>query len=174
MEAKTKQRWIGGLIIASLIAIFLPILFCHTHPEVNLKLSNTIPHPPSKPNMALDLPTNYSVTESTQPQTSTKPSQLMLQTKVSPLAVVHVAAPPTLWSLQLASFTNFAHANLLQSRLKHSGYSAYLRRFHIHDHGIFSVYVGPYTHLHEAKNFSQTIQQQFKLKAIVKKYYHLE
>lgn len=56
MEAKTKQRVIGGLVLVAVVAIFLPLLFHHSHPSMNLALSTDVPDAPPQPQVQLQLP----------------------------------------------------------------------------------------------------------------------
>jgi len=56
MEAKNKQRIIGGLVLLALVAIFLPLLFHNSRPSTRLQLSGQVPTAPTKPEVQLQLP----------------------------------------------------------------------------------------------------------------------
>ncbi len=56
MQAKTKQRLIGGIVLLAVVAIFLPLLFHNSRPSMNLQLSTETPQAPAKPEVQLQLP----------------------------------------------------------------------------------------------------------------------
>ncbi len=77
MEAKIKQRVIGGLVLVAVVAIFLPLLFHHAHPSMNLALSTDVPNAPNQPQVQLQLPADPHADNSSENSTTTSAQNSM-------------------------------------------------------------------------------------------------
>lgn len=57
MQAQTKQRILGGLVLLAIVSLSLPLLFNHPLPGLTKPhLSDNVPTPPSTPSYVYDIP----------------------------------------------------------------------------------------------------------------------
>lgn len=56
MKTSNKQRIAGALVLLSILAIFLPVLFYNSRPAVDVHAGKRLPKEPSKPNSTLHEP----------------------------------------------------------------------------------------------------------------------
>jgi DedD protein len=74
------------------------------------------------------------------------------------------------WSVQLGTFGNEANAKRLVSKLKQSGYPAYITTKQSGSRKLNVVLVGPQLNKSDAQNLINILAQQYKLKGIIVKY----
>jgi len=67
MNQQTKHRIIGGVVLAGVVAIFLPVLFHHSEPSSKVQLSENIPAQPVSPKVSLQLPKQATQEQKEQP-----------------------------------------------------------------------------------------------------------
>lgn len=79
MNTQIKHRMIGGLVLLALLAIFLPILFYHSHSPSQIQLSAKIPEAPKAPQIEMQLPVKAQTSEN-------HPNFIQSATVISPQA----------------------------------------------------------------------------------------
>ncbi|WP_194787719.1 SPOR domain-containing protein [Pseudomonas sp. UFMG81] len=97
------------------------------------------------------------------PAPATAPVAPTVATKPAAPSKIDVNGLPVSWSIQLASLSNRAGADKLQSTLRSQGYNAYIRSAD----GMNRVYVGPLIERAEAERLRDVISRQQNLKGIV-------
>ncbi|PHQ81001.1 MAG: hypothetical protein COB66_03400 [Coxiella sp. (in: Bacteria)] len=197
MDLGIKQRIVGGVVVACVLAIFLPILL-HKPKTVAVKQSPLlIPRPGVVSEMSLQLP-----------NTQQAPSQAAVQqqttTTVKPVAVAKTPVPsqattpqvadhtpparphhptvntkilqaamstPQAWIVQLASFSQDRNAKQLITKLRAKGFEAYSRRSTVGQHAITRVFVGPEIRRADINKIEKRLHNDFRLQGVVRKYH---
>ena len=147
--------------------IFLPLLFHHPRPELQTKVSSTIPKPPAMQNIQLQL------TEAVQPQKtvqvakSANPVQLAAET---PSVSANLLKTPQAWTLQVATFQNKKNAEHLLKKLRSKGFDVYIRASMVNHKTFTKVYVGPQIDQGRLKDLQRKLKKQYRLNGLIAKY----
>lgn len=142
----SKERVVGFLVIASLLAIFLPYLKFNQNsiPPVSDVLIPEGQKPPLKrmAEIKKEIDARF------------KGAIVKNQKKSSPLQ-------EKAWTIQFGSFSEAGNAEFLVQRLRVKGFSAYKQLFLVEDSKtVFRVYVGPLLSLEKAKLLKEQIEKQ--------------
>jgi len=188
MQTKTKQRWVGSLILLAITAIFLPLVFHNTHPAAEIQSSVKIPPAPK-----IDAP-KASMSQRTQQQEQ-KELKIMPAPEIKPAPIPaapnkynknaetkaqhhsrqtqldNLMAAPQAWTVQLGTFSNVNHANELIDQLRKKGFDAYTRPvLDAKGNRLLRVYVGPEIQKEKALQLRDKLQAAVHLKGVVRKY----
>ncbi len=150
-----KERLVGGLVLLAIAAIFLPLLFYHTHGRRFFSLSAHIPKPPPKPKLVVQMP-ERSAREALRKKVLLQPTLL---------------EAPKAWSIQLASFKDKAKAKSITGKLRHLHYDVYLRTRAQGQETIVEVFVGPVLRHQQAEKLQKQLKQQIHLTGIIRRYH---
>lgn len=188
MEIRTKQRLIGCLVLLAILAIFLPLLFYNLYPSTSLFKPKAVVFVPLVPTI-----TNKSVIQlQLRPSLSAKitaagkihstflsppPAQSIppklpkpATSKLQPLLQMPVkTAPPEVWVIQVASFSNFNNAKRLLNQLRVKGLDVYSCQSK-GKKTIIRVFVGPDINRNKIDQIQKELKQQFQLNGIIRKY----
>lgn len=106
--------------------------------------------------------------------TRTQPSTITTHQNINHHRTAH-SNLSTVWTLQVASFTQIRYATPLIKKLRLMGFDVYQTTLKHHGKRITRVFVGPNINHQTLYKIQQTIKHQFHLKGIIKKYpyYHV-
>lgn len=144
MEQLNKQRLIGILVLLSLAAILIPMLFRHSPQFASFNQRIEIPKEPNAP--------QYHQTTQVEVQ----------QALPMPNKAVTI---PDAWVVQLGAFSNQDNASRLIKRLRQQGFDAYSKV----GGDTTKVFIGPETRKVQAEKIAQRLQQKMQIKGMVVK-----
>lgn len=173
MSPLRRQRLIGFLLLASVAAIFLPMVLdgegyrqrqldtdippVPKAPDwVDLKPKNK-PHPPSI-EVAEPRP-QPAATAVAEPLAEPEPGLSVRREE----PVLDTQGVTVAWTLQLASFKDRDNADKLKQRLLKAGYKAYIRQ----KQDLSKVFVGPDLQRVEMEKLRDRLKKEFKLDGLV-------
>lgn len=144
MEAQTRQRLIGTILLLLLAAILAPLLLRGPE-EVRVALDLDIPQPP--PVAPVEPRPVVAESELEQTRAQIDKDRRAAREHVEESATENgESGSPALsgWSVQVASFTQRDNAKSLEKRLRDAGYNAYWREQRQEDaESLFRVFAGP-------------------------------
>jgi DedD protein len=166
MDPLLKQRLVGAMVIASLVTIFLPMLFEDS--DIGSEFHD------------FEIPVDFKPERSAaKPSTSESEATVQAQDSVSfPDRINGVSGQLdqkgigrlTAWVVQVGSFSKAENANRLRDKLRHAGFLAYVESGNGTAPTLFRVRVGPELGQDRAKNQRDQISTKFSIKAIVVSY----
>lgn len=156
MEQELKQRLVGALVITSLAAIFVPMLFDDPIDETG-KMIGELQVPPAPAN-SLN-PDLANLPKSTLDVISLpKPRALKTLEDMEPIAKMER------WFVQAASFGQESNAIALQDKIRKQGFPT---RIVVANNGMYKVRVGPVLDKERAELMKQKIDKANNIKSIV-------
>lgn len=177
MNIRTKQRIVGAIVVAAVIAIFVPLLFHRQLPsEKSLDLSSNIPKPPAEP---VYTTSNHGVQfrfenikQAPEPKLAAmvNPQQKQLSSKTDIKPALSLDKPPQAWVVKLGTFANKANVDRLVDKLRKDGYDAYEKALQRQNKTYTQVYVGPEIRKQKASDIQKQLASQFKLQGVVVEY----
>lgn len=199
MEQGLKQRLVGALVLFSLAAIFLPLVF-DGRSEGDLPAIDTIPDEPFiqitrqtenkamrqqlddvKRQIALDRQkkeqpddvSNSGVANTIDPVAATRVTlkdEAAEDKRISQQPLTSSTPLADAWTVQLGAFKSKSNALGLKSKLIKRSYHAYLTENTAKGKTVYRVYVGPEIRKNRAVDIQQALKKEFKLDGIVKPY----
>lgn len=180
MKTQSKHRLIGSFVLLALLAIFLPLLFHHTHPALQTNVSNHIPTPPAMQDIQLPLPqakaTSLKVVEPPSQVLDQKPDQTRAQKQKQSVKkpITEISATllkmPEAWTLQVATFSSKKNAQHLLKKLRSKGFDVYTKSVEINNKTLIKVYVGPQIDQGRLKSLQHKLKKQYRLNGVIAKY----
>jgi len=161
MKAQSKHRLIGSLVLLAVLAVFLPLLFHHPHPELQAQVSSSIPTPPAMQDIKLQL---AKTAKASKKLTSKKPSG-----EISKISATLLKTPKA-WTLQVATFSNQKNAQHLLQTLRNKGFDAYTKAVKLNNKTYTKVYVGPQIDQGRLKDLQRKLKKQYRLNGVIAKY----
>lgn len=152
MNDNVKQRIVGSVVVLAILAIFIPVIF---H-QPDAMPTPSIPAMPQAPVVA-------TMTTVTPAQSHGHPHGVNQQELKSALEL------PTAWVVVLGSFKQASHATSLVKRLQAKGLPAYTQMSH-RGNTLTRVLVGPNLKKADAKRLQASLQHQFHLSGLIRKY----
>lgn len=151
---KFKNKLFGAMVIVALGIIFIPMTF-----EYSIDKSTILPD---------NIPVTPSLAASS--ENSLKPAIIeKLINKQHQLAVSEEKINKG-WVVQVGTFAVPQHADVLVSKLKKAGYTAYIKKIH-HQEAIWSVVmVGPEIKKSEAIKLKAALDSKYSLQATIIEY----
>lgn len=187
-RSKLKQRIVGVLVLAALIAVVLPFLLDRGDP-VPPRLQ--VEMPPLPEGESPPFPADTTVLEdATQIQDLTLlgRTDTVVETPSSP-PHAPVSSPtvgalnpsplpnsppgplePAAWVVQLGSFTQEKNALTLRDKLRSQGFSAFVERTQENGKDVVRVRVGPEISHEQAQRVHARLSQEMKVKGVVLRY----
>ncbi|MDE2090141.1 MAG: SPOR domain-containing protein [Gammaproteobacteria bacterium] len=181
METALKQRLIGAVVLVVLAVIFVPMLLdesgSRTPPSaadtpVPAAPSSVIPPPPPGPPPMVKPPApEPSVPPAHAPPAGVAPtapaqagSSTAGQRKSSN---TDAGTRTTAWRVQVASFSDRAHALALRNKLRVKGYQAFVQEVHAGHRLMYRVLIGPGMNRTRADALQARLRKDMKLNGIV-------
>lgn len=180
MVGDFKQRIVGGIVIISVFAIFLPILLHRPSQSPTQSISMAIPQPQAVSQMSLELAPSSpdtvaaKITESQQqvvtPVSASISTPALSKEPINKKILQAVVTPPQAWVVQLGSFAEPKNAQHLIQQLRQHGFDAYTRQVTSGSHRITQVFVGPDINPKSIAKTNEKLSHEFHLKGVVRKY----
>ncbi len=194
-----KQRLVGALILLALGVVFWPIIFVEQDATplgeaaqipVRPSVDTTPLVPPQKgelrsspeiaANLAMELAAPPPAAQALpQPSTEKQPSAVTTSVDKAPSKTrTQAPAKPALdadgvpigWILQVASVSSADKAEVLRKRLLEMGYKAYVKKIKSGNSVLLRVYVGPKFERARLESIQASIDAEFKVKSMVRRY----
>ena len=156
MDQDLKQRLVGAVVITSLAAIFVPMLFDDPIDETGKMIGRlNMPHVPKK---AFD-DNSTKLPKSTEDVINLPKPEALKELEIKPTANKMVR-----WFVQAASFSQESNAITLQNKIRKQGFSAKTIQS---SNGMYKVRVGPELSKKKAEIVKAKIDKANKIKSIV-------
>jgi cell division septation protein DedD len=168
MDTHVKHRIIGVVVLATLVALLVPLCFTGTKKGVGKeRMLVNIPNPPSRPVIykTADLQKLYA--EKQKQMTATPNIQSINQRPVEQQEVT--AEKNGYWVIQLASFADHANADKLMKELIYKGFVAHVQIEKTDQSYMYHVFVGPKMSREKAESLLERLQKTFPLKGLITK-----
>lgn len=168
MDIHVKHRIIGVVVLATLVALLIPLCFTGNKKNVRKEMLINIPGSPSRPiiNKTADLRKIYA--EKQNQNVATLNIQSINQSSVKQQNITTMKND--YWIIQLASFTDHANADKLMKELIYKGFVAHVETEKTDKKYMYHVFVGPKMSREKAESLLKRIQKTFSLKGLVAKY----
>lgn len=150
MNDNVKQRIVGSVVVLAILAIFIPVIFHQP---------GAMPTPKIPPIPSAPVVTTVTTTPLVQLH---KPSHAINEQELKSALEL-----PTAWVVVLGSFKQADHAAALVKRLQAKGLPAYTEKT---NHDLTRVLVGPNLKQADAKRLQASLQHQFHLSGLIRKY----
>lgn len=163
MEIRLRQRLVGAIVLVTLLVIFVPIVFKRTMDKNAMPMTvvANIPATPGTPGApdAMILQPDQLNSQAALPGDKMQSAKSALKLK---------SVPATAWVVQLGSFADRTHAQVLQKQLQQHGFTAYIRsRGNDFGSKLAVVYVGPETKRSNAEALLARLDTEMQLKGMV-------
>lgn len=155
MEAQTRHRVIGLVLLLVLAALVTPIIF-RTPEQVRVALDMDVPPPPQVEPLSLDPVVTADETADARAQISDAREDVRVESEKRDQQAQDAAASgkpvssdpadreiPTGWTLQVAALSSKEGAEALVSKLHDAHYTAYMRASDEDGKRLYRVFVGP-------------------------------
>ncbi len=168
MQIRTRDRIVGGVVLAALAVIFVPMLFDEpTGPSLEIEPMAELAIEPvgdiPSPDVGEVIKRRGELREIVSEdgflvETATRLGDVTLDTPISETKT---------WAVQLGSFRNEESANALRERLKEDGQRTWVSRAKIDGNIMTRVAVGPFSELVAANEFRDLAKTRYELDAVV-------
>lgn len=169
MTEKTRNRIIGGVFLASLLVIVVPMFF-----DEPMKLNVDLPQeeladldefdPP-----ILDIPDDRPIVEAEQAVTSLVDDGHLVEsgTRVGEPILTFNADKASQWAVQLASFAKLENAENLRSTVESDGHRAWISSATVNEDKVHRVVVGPFIKRGDAQDTVTQFHDNYQVDPIV-------
>lgn len=169
MTERTRNRIIGGVFLASLLIIVVPMFF-----DKPMKLDVDIPpmeqadldhfEPP-----ILDVPNTRQIDQAEQAVSSVVEDGYLVETgnRVGEPVLIFNADEATQWAVQLASFSNLENAEGLKATVESDGHIAWISSAMVNKNRVHRVVAGPYIKREDAQNSISQFHDSYQVDPIV-------
>ena len=168
MEIKTRDRIVGGVFLASLVILIVPMLFDEA-PGPALEI---------EPMSLLDIERVPEIPLPNVSSASAKRDELReivdedgflteYGTRVGDATIDENVTDSGYWAVQLGSFREASKADALRLRLKDDGQRTWISQAKIDDEVMTRVAVGPFSEREAAESFRQKAAQRYEIDGFV-------
>lgn len=169
MTERTRNRIIGGVFLASLLVIVVPMFF-----DKPVELDFDIPpmeqadldhfEPP-----ILDVPDPRQIDRAEQMVSSIVEDGYLEETgnRVGEPVLIFNADGATQWAVQLASFSNLENAESLKATVESDGHRAWISSAMVNKNRVHRVVAGPYIKREDAQNTVAQFHENYQVDPIV-------
>lgn len=169
MTERTRNRIIGGVFLASLLVIVVPMFF-----DEPMKLDLDLAPPESadlddfEPPI-LDVPDDRPLDEAEQAVTSVVEEGYLVDsgTRVGEPILTFDADEASQWAVQLASFGQLENAENLKSTVESDGHRVWISSAMVNEDKVHRVIVGPYIKRGDAQELVTKFHDSYQVEPIV-------
>ncbi|MCY3884951.1 MAG: SPOR domain-containing protein [Gammaproteobacteria bacterium] len=169
MTERTRNRIIGGVFLASLLVIIVPMFF-----DEPMKLDLDL-NPPESADLdefeppILDVPDDRPIVEAEQTVKSVVNDGHLVDsgTRVGEPVLTYDADKASQWAVQLASFANLENAENLKSTVETDGHRAWISSAMVNENKVHRVIVGPYIKRGDAQETVTQFHDSYQVDPIV-------
>lgn len=160
--SKMKQRIVGGVVLALVLAVFLPFIFSHSHLENTATEISTNNNTVNRDQPAA-IPDNTSTPISPTEAENSLPRQVQA---VPQKQIDNKTVDKKGWVVQVASFNEPLYARQLSMKLNHQGIKVFTQKDPTRP--LIRVFIGPFATQAEAQQYQEHLKNKYKLDGIVK------
>ena len=169
MTERARNRIIGGVFLASLLVIVVPMFFDE---PMKLDLDLT---PPESADLdefeppILDVPDDRLIVEAERAISSMVEDGHLVEsgTRVGEPILTFNADEATQWAVQLASFAKLENAEILKSTVESDGHRAWISSAVVNEDKVHRVIVGPYIKRGDAQETVTQFHDSYQIDPIV-------
>lgn len=178
MKTETKQRIIGGLVLAAIATIFIPFLFHQKDPvESQLTLTADIPQPPAATNVVPKAaPSNQQIAaaqaaivepmNNTDVSSSVAPQQAQTQSNADTDTLAAKA-----WVLRVGAFSVQTNSDAFVKKLRDAGYDVYQKTTkNANNQTLLVVFVGPELSKDKLLQMQKALKDKFNIAGLIQPY----